>query len=49
LAYISGIERGKRNVALRKIENIPKALKKRIGVLLLCHAAVFRRDGFRSA
>jgi hypothetical protein len=50
LAYISGIERGKRNVALRNIESIAKALKKRIGVLLLCHAAVlFRRDGFRSA
>jgi len=30
LAYISGIERGKRNVALRNIENIAKALK-RIG------------------
>jgi transcriptional regulator with XRE-family HTH domain len=27
LAYISGIERGKRNVALRNIENIAKALK----------------------
>jgi len=48
LAYISGIERGKRNVALRNIENIAKALKTD-GVLLLCHSAVFRRDGFRSA